>query len=175
VKFNDFVPIIVAIITLLGIIPTYVINKKKDREKMALDLEKDRTLQRNNENRELLLKLVPYIMTKRNHSNCKLYYDYDPEFENIINKYPNKDFYNSEEIRNAIFTHCQSKISDLTFYLTLFASNELIDSLYRFNRAKPDPEKNKNNKKEYEELMNAIRSEFGYEEIDFTYGKEKHK
>lgn len=167
-KFKDLIPLIIVIITLIAAIPTYFINKAQDRNRLDLELKKYIELKRFENKEEKYKKIIPYIVTKRIYTNCKIYYDFDSEFKVIVDKH-NGTFYNNKKLELEIFDYCQRKISEIIFYLNTFASSEVIESLHAYNKAKPNLQ-NTNNKMEFEILMNNIRKDLGYEIISFNYG-----
>lgn len=167
-KFKDIIPLIIVMITLIATIPTYYCNKAKDRDRLDNELKKNIELKRFENKEEKYKKIIPYIVTKRIYTNCQIFYDFDSEFKAIVDKH-NDIFYNNEQLESEIFSYCQSRISEIIFYLNTFASSKVIESLHAFNKAEPNSE-NSNNKKEFEILMNNIREDLGYEKIPFNYG-----
>ena len=168
IKFKDLIPLIIVIITLIATIPAYFINKAQDRDRLNLELQKNIELKRFEIKHEKYKNIIPYVVTKRIYTNYKLYCDFDPEFKIIADKH-NGHPYGNKEMERELFDYCQKKISEIIFYINTFASNQVIESLHAFNKAEPNSN-NKNNKKEFELLINNIREDLGYEKISFKYG-----
>jgi len=169
-NFNNLIPLLIALLTLSGAIPTYLFSKKLDRNRLKNDLEKDREIKKQKEKEEKYKILIPYIFLKRSPRNF-MYFENDIKMKILASKYSVsfEDSNTNPTFDKKIFDYSQIKISEIIWFLYTFASSEVIEAVHKFNNAIPSIE-NYNNKIEFEELINAIRKDLGNEEIKFDYG-----
>jgi len=168
--FNTIMPLIIAFITLMGAIPTYLFNKHLDRHRLENDIEKERELKKQREKEEKYKSLIPYIFLKRSSNNFIFFKD-DKEIKILASK-EGVSFENpvtTPSFDKKIYDYAQIKITETIWFLYTFASSEVIEAVHKFNKGTPSSD-NSNNRIEFETLINAIRNDLGNPKITFYYG-----
>lgn len=167
----DITPLIISIISLWAIIPTFLLNKERDRKLKEYELEKNISLNKQSMKEKWYKSIIPYISLLRHYKHIFIFKNSDLVLSKIYEKYFDDnvvDIRNIERNKDLIAevnAYCKVKIREVTWYAYLFASREVIDHLKIYNNTTSKNE-NLQNLFEFEKLINAMRKDLGYSVID---------